>query len=204
MQRKNDPSKIYCRVCHFEIKHCRCIGGSGPSTDGGDEAKENDKKDVTVAPTSVATPAVVKAKENKADPEVMASLIAQNVLIIHNNMDAGIFSLKINQSLLTESQRQEIQKFTQAIEKGFADFIDKFKVPADKYSLEIKKNASGHVESLKIVFSSLELYQRFYQHTLKDLLPGLQKLQANEKFEPKKENSSYNSPTPLSTKLERK
>lgn len=205
MHHKN-PGKRYCRNCHLEVvpvKQCRCSGGAGPSGCG-DEGKGSDKKDMVAASSAATTPLSSQANINKADPEVMVSLITQHILTIDNNMDAGIFSIKINQSLLTESQKQEIQKFTQAIEAGFADFIKKFDVSADKYSFDIRKNASGHIEHLKIVFSSLELYQRFYHHTLKGLLPTLQKQQFNEKREDKCEGAFYTRPTPLSTRLEKK
>lgn len=221
-QRGENTGKRYCRNCKQETlprNLCVCSGGGSGSPSSGEERKDEQAQMGGVASASAPVSAVSAESaskadnstqpsaakiENQFDTDVIAELIANKVLSIDNNRELGILRIKCNNTLLTPTQQVEAQKFISAIESSLHQFVKEFNVPNDKYSIATKKEEAGNIRSLKITFASLELYERFYHHSLKGLLPAQQQKEALTPTPQERKESERFHPNPFEKKLERK
>lgn len=187
--------KVRCRVCFKEIAPTpRCFGhGGGGGGDGGSSgASENKAATSTIGSQSLTQSEKITATEEwqavfnsmsdtdlesildekSFDPEIIAELIAEGLLLIDNDRESITLSiiLQCEPNLLTKEQRHELKKFMVAILKEFNEF--KKENQLSENCMKIIQDEKGNILSLRITMPTLALYDTFIQRLANNLTPS--------------------------------
>lgn len=204
-----DQAKPKCPRCGkylFEPPQCfghNAGGGGGGGGGGGSGSSEKDARSGNLgtlikAPGQNDTVPQVAAGQSKSmdfkpqfqfdtlkfDQEVISELLSKNkILVIENNKESGILTLKLqyDPNLLPPEQKIELDKFFNAILKAFNDFKNENGISSDRRVIEQDKN--GNILSIQITLPIPTQYDNFIkQLDSKNLLP-LQNIeqQANQR-----------------------
>lgn len=215
MEQAAESKRIYCTVCHFPILRCRCIGGGGGGGGGGEEAGEKLNNESKTSDTLVGKlsemasqfgAAVMQAiggssskqKSNQLatvmfNTDVISDLLFMNSLLINNNRDTGILTIKL--LCIPGEKRKEVDKFIEAILKQLDEFKKDKGIVADC----VKRDNDG---SLHITISPPKMYDEFIQLLAKKQLLPMQVINQQENKQPvyQKDINHFNL-NPFSTKL---
>jgi hypothetical protein len=209
----SDAAKVRCKTCFKEIAPKRLCSGHGDGGGGGDSAtsdnasdeKANSAEDKSLIKSGKiveATDEMFAAFASEAlvldsrfAPEIIADLIAKGLLLVDNDRDSLTLIIKLHcePDFLTEEQRDELQKFMEAILTEFNAFKEENDLSID--CLEIVQDEKGHIASLRITMPTLALYDAFIQRLANNLVP-IPGMKSQEKDEVTKAQSA--APNPLS------
>ena len=136
-----------------------------------------------------------QSEERSFDPDVIAELVAEELLVINNDRKSMTLTidLQCEPDSLSEKQREELEKFMQAILKEFNTLKEKHHLSDD--CLSMTRDEKGNIVSLRVSLPTLKLYDEFIQRLANNLLPTpTPKLQTEDK------DTKNLAPTPLSMK----
>ncbi|WP_454783267.1 hypothetical protein [Legionella sp. WA2022007384] len=214
-----ESAKVRCKICFKEIAPTpRCFGHGGGGGGGGDgsgssntlEAKaiQGDDKSLIKAFHLVVEPeeliegvtsteeldSTSKSDEELFDPEIIAELIAEGLLVINNDRESLTLSIQLqcDPKSLSEEQREELKKFMKAILNEFKAFQEQHFLSDD--CINMSEDEEGNILSLSISLPTLALYDAFIQQLSNNLVPTPKPT----KDEHKEAKSS--APTPFSMK----
>jgi len=218
-----ESKRRYCSLCgkeFFPIRVCRCaaVGGGGGS--GGSEgAEEQLNNEGNTPPTFVGKlfamagqlgSAIMQAIEGshpdqKSHPlsklmfnsDIISDLLSKKLLLIDNNRDSGILTIKLlcSPSMLSNEQRKELNNFFEAILKQLDEFKKEKGITTDC----VKKENEGNIY---ISLPTPKMYDEFIKIlTRKNLLPKQVIEQKEDKKAVFQEGVNHFNLTPFSTKL---
>lgn len=228
----------FCRAMKFPPP-CKCKQPGGGGNEGGESEKIIQKTDDFLI-EKIKYPAsdVVREKlhsykqtldlqmqlreENKLyfNSEIISDMLAKRLLIIKNDHELGILTIKCNPNLITPEQKISLEKYVIVILNELSDFKEQNNIKIDCAIVE--KDVKGNFSSLQVTLPTPTVYDKFIQQLAdKNLLPlqviqqqkvnyqmGMDhfKQQSSEINSEKnqsqqKTEKEYKSPTPFSTKL---
>lgn len=208
-----DAAKVRCKTCFKEIAPKRLCSGHGGGGGGASETsdKASDEKANPGEDKSLSKPGKVvettdemfgafdseaRVLDSHFDPEIIADLIAKGLLLVDNDRESLTLTIKLlcEPDVLTEEQRDELQKFIEAILTEFNAFKEENNLSSDCLEI-IQDDRKGNIISLRITMPTLALYDAFIQRLANNLVP-VPGLKAQEKDEVTKAQSA--APNPLS------
>lgn len=220
-----DKAKPRCSICgkYTDKKtspQCFGHGGGGGGSSGGESGDKAGKDDATIlskspsqvdtgnkAETSaigsnVALTSQLELNDIKFNPEVISELLSKKLLVIDNDREKGILTIKLqcDPNSLSPEQRNELKKFVNAVLNELNEFKKEKGLSADCYKIE--KDKDGNILSLRIALPTPTLYDSFIQRLAsKNLLPvqNIEQIKNEKNVYP--EGANHFNPTPLSTKL---
>jgi len=229
-EQAEESNRVRCKICHketFPVRRCFGHDSGGGSGGGGSGDSEEKVSSDDNAPTtfvekimnmasqiaSAITQAIdgtninitqqpYSVNENTFNSEVISDLLSKKLLLIENNRDSGILTIKLqcNQDVLSEEQRKELGKFVDTILKELDSFKKEKKISADCAILE--KDHAGNFLSLRIHLPKPTLYDEFIQRLArKNLLPTQVLAQQGKEQIVYQEGMNHFKQTPFSTKL---
>ncbi|MDR3477929.1 MAG: hypothetical protein P4M14_07850 [Gammaproteobacteria bacterium] len=195
---KSKPKCMICGRFLFEAPRCSGHGSSG----GGGATGEGAAKDavaslgassassgitsfqpegsVSFRQDGVARSKIlVPSQSFSIDLSVIAKLLSNDTLLIKNDRENGEFSVGIDRNkwcVLSQNEKDELQKFIQLIRQEFNEFKEKLD-PADKgkclCTIENDPKNNKFILSLniKILDPSLKLYDKFIQQLTNTIKP---------------------------------
>lgn len=207
--------KVRCKTCFKEIAPTpRCFGhggGGGGGSDAGSDKASDEKaspgedKSLTQSDNIVETTdellsdfaAMGDSKDLKFDPEIIAELIAQGLLLVDSDRESMTLTIKLlyEFNTLTEEQRDGLKKFMEVIIKEFNEFKEENSLSDD--CMKLIPDEKGNILALRITLPTLVLYDAFIQRLANNLVP-MPNQKAQEKDEVTKDQRL--APNPLSMK----
>ena len=208
-----EAAKLRCRVCFREIAPKRLCSGHGGGGGGGDsttsdktyeeKASPGEDKSLTKPRKEVETAdeligefgAEELDSESSFDPEIIAELIAKELLLVDSDRESMTLTIKLlcEPNVLTEEQREELKKFMEAIIKKFNAFKEENHLSDE--CIQIIQDEEGNIRSLRITMPTLALYDAFIQRLANNLVPiPSPKAQARDESQ----KTQRVAPTPLS------
>lgn len=208
-----DASKVLCRTCLKEISPTRrcgghsASGGGGSSEGSGETSKNSTGASQTNSTTDLTSLTDNLVAENIAQPdndtefdsEVISELLSKNLLILDDDKELGILTIKLQCDfhLLSENQKNNLNIFFNVVLKELNVFKSKNSISAN--CITIDKDEKGNTLALRISLPTPTLYQAFIQQlTNKNLLL------TQNKEQPKNKNrinstffSSKSAPVPM-------
>lgn len=131
--------------------------------------------------------------------EIISDLLSKKMLLIDNNRDSGILTIKLqcNPNLLSEGQKEELNEFIYTILEELDELKKDKSIPSN--CVKIETDNDDNFLSLRIALPTPELYKAFIEKLAsKNLLP-VQNIEQEEKIVYKEGMNHFN-PTPLSMK----
>lgn len=206
----DETMKTRCKICFREIAPQRRCGGhgggggGGGGDSGGSDKTSEDKKSLddgkpinsksghSVDSEKGLTNLVneqeagedielqAESAEERFNPDIIAMLVADKKLLIENDSEAGVITIKLrcDPSSLSDKQKSELKKFINAI----LDELDAFKKEngITTNCKTIDQDKEGNILSLRIALPTPQLYDNFIKRLADNLLPP-QKLEQQEK-----------------------
>jgi len=194
---KKEPAaggaRTLCKICFREVAPKRVCGGhsggrggsSGGSGASEEKASQSSqslarKPEARIDEARIADDfsfvgknldSQLQSDEESFNPEIMAGLVADELLVIDNDRESMTLSIKLKcePNLLSEEQRHELKKFMAAILKEFNEF-KKINHLSDN-CVSITQDKEGNIISLRISLPTLALYDAFIQRLANNLLP---------------------------------
>lgn len=206
----DEAAKVRCKVCFKEIAPKRLCSGHGGGG-GGNSASFDKKAEVKASQgedkSLTQSHQVVGAMgtfidefspekldlESNFDPEVIAELIAKELLLVDSDRESKTITIKLicEPSILTDEQREELKKFMEAIIAEFNKFKEKHNLSDDCF--KIHQDEKGNILSLRITMPTLALYDAFIQRLANNLVP-IPSLKAQKREEVTKAQSLIPNP----------
>ncbi|HAU0262650.1 TPA: hypothetical protein JBF32_09380 [Legionella pneumophila] len=214
-----EAAKQRCKTCFKEIAPKRLCSGHGGGGGGGGDSASSDKtsegkasqiedKSLTKPNKVVETDELIGEftsmgdseeldLESSFDPEIIAELIAKEILLVENDRESMTLTIQFKPELLTKEQlakvQPEVNKYMNAVAKEFNDFKKEHNLSDE--CINITKDDKGNILSLSIKMPTLALYDAFIQRLANNLVPTPSP-KAQEKNEVTKERNF--APNPLS------
>ena len=207
-----------CKTCFKEVAPKRICGGhGGGGGGGGDSGESSEASEVEDDDTSLMTqsteeladefisgedyevlhaPAEPQLDEDSFDSKIIAALVARGLLVVDSDRESMTLTigLKCELSVLSEEEKQALQKFMEAITKELGAFKEEKGISED--CMEMGQDEAGNILNLCIKLPTLALYDAFIQQLGSKLLPD-QELDLEEDAEADKPfNPSPFSKTP--------
>lgn len=188
-------------------------GGSGSSeTKGSDAASTHTKTssqsesknpiEATIAITSsIAAIPQFDSHDIKFNPEVISELLSKKLLMIDNDRDKGVLTIKLqcDPNLLSQEQKDELKRYVNAILKELNELKKEKGISADCYTLQ--KDKDENILSLRISLPNPTLYDEFIQRLAnRNLLPQQNIAQHKNEKVTYPEDGNHFKPTPFSNK----
>ncbi|CDZ78335.1 hypothetical protein BN59_02645 [Legionella massiliensis] len=186
-----EAAKVRCKTCFREVAPKRVCSGHGGGGGGGGDSASSDKgsahtpsqdddltkssKDDEVEDELLGDFGAIEDSEalnaENFDSDLIADMIAKGLLMVDNDRESMTLTIKLlcEPNELTEEQREELEKFLQAIIKEFNEFKEENDLSDD--CIEILQDENGKVISLRISMPSLTLYDAFIQRLANNLVP---------------------------------
>lgn len=205
----NESAKVRCRTCFKEVAPNRLCSGhvnagaggggggaGGGAGGGGGGSATSGKTEEKVSPGGDNKPHKVLENSYKMidgfgsvglnsgslfEPEIIAALIAKGLLLVESDRESMALTIKLlcEPNELTEEQREELTKFTEAILKEFNAFKEDNHLSDD--CMKITHDEKGNILSLQITMPTLALYDAFIQRLSNNLIPS-PKAQERDEF----------------------
>ena len=193
----DDAMKVRCKICFKEVFPVRRCGGHGGGSGGGGSAVATDERssdtsdlpsdllgtksaaitpalDIEVAVTSSAVSSSdnLQSDDELFDAETISELLFTKLLIIENDSEKGVLTIKLQcfPKELSEEQRNKLKKFIAAIMHELTEFEKENGIsePCNKVS----NDQDGNLLSLRICVPKPSLFDAFIQRlNSKHLLP---------------------------------
>lgn len=209
---QNDPVKAAmnnpCPTCRNMGVPPPCKGhakgGSGGGDGGGSDPTsktDNDTRSTNTTPTDQLMQASTYTRsdtETKTlNPHVLSELLILQLLVITNDKDSGILTIKLqyDPASLSSTQKAELKKLIDSILKELNEFKKENNIKDNCATL--KKDREGNVIFLQIALPKPTLYDAFIRRLeSKKLLPSQGTKQANaiDKKDEKKSKTIHRSP----------
>ena len=189
-----EAARVLCKICFREIAPKRVCGGHGGGGGGSDATSGTSEEKVTHGSQSLISQpdATIDEKnlvnnfisivedidsqhqtdEEGFNPEVIAELITNKLLLIDNDREAMTLTIKLQcePNSLSEEQRYELKKFMVAILKELNTYTEINHLSDD--CVNLVEDKEGNVISLRITLPTLALYDAFTQRLTDNLLPA--------------------------------
>lgn len=170
-----------CKICFKEVSPKRICGGhrgGGGGSDGTSAEKASPAKTIDEG-TLAGEFSLIEGKlgpQRQADndnfnPEIIAKLVANGLLVIDNDRKSMTLTLKLQcaPNSLSEEQRLELKKFIAAILKELNIFKEKNHISDACFN--IIQDKEGNVLSLCITLPTVALYDAFIKQLANHLVP---------------------------------
>lgn len=190
-----ESMKVRCKTCFKETaptRQCNGHDGGSDSAAGGDASDDsldtpNDKEktpddDLLTASieeselnAELVNELTLDEKENNQnpqfDPEIIEQLILNDDLMVKLDRQSQTLTITLDCDPhdLTPTERDELNKFIEAVAKEFNDF--KEEKDLSDCSLQTSQDDMGNKHSLSIKMPTLELYDEFIQRLSNELIP---------------------------------
>lgn len=206
-----------CPVCR-SVKSSKQCPGHAPGVEsggGGDYVSDQSTQDDAILinkPTPTDNDAnpqedelddveLFALDELKFNPEVIAYLLSNRMLLIDNNLDLGTLTIRLlcDPNLLSIEQKHELRKFVNEILLVLEKFKNENRIAA-KCNL-VEQDKDGNILSVRIALPSPTLYEAFILQLSKQNLLPIKNInqQPNEKIIYGAGDNVFN-PSPLSMK----
>jgi hypothetical protein len=224
-----DKAKPRCFICgkYTDKKtspQCFGHGGGGGGSSGGGSEEKAGKDDATLSSakssggSDTGSKAELKAtnvrsniatkpqldltvKDIKFNPKIISELLSKKILVIDNDKEKGMLTIKLllDPNSLSQEQRNELKKFMNAILNELNEFKKEKNITANCYT--IQKDKDGNIMALSIALPTPTLYDAFIQRLAnKNLLPIQNIEQEKNKKVAYPQDGNHFNPSPLSTR----
>jgi len=218
-----ETMKQRCKICFRETAPTpRCFGHGGPG--GGGESGSEQKTDRSgdtgtrtlnsdqIMNTTIQTDQAALQPMSSSDlvaehsplnekgfnPEIISDLLSKRILVIDNDSEKGILTIKLqcSPSHLSKEQRDELEKYIDVILKQLDAFKKEKGISTQCATIEEDKN--GNIISLRIMLPTPTIYNAFIQMLANENLLPMQNINQRENenvIYP--EHKNHFNPTPL-------
>lgn len=210
-----------CSICRANRVPPPCRGHGGQSGGGSDSEKKADKSDKQAPANTpgqlidtmgqVVVNATTQALDYKGlsqqsqltekifNQEIISDLLSKNILVINNDRDSGILTIKLQckPNLLSEEQKNEFKKFVDTILEELDEFKKEKGILTNCETVE--QDNVGNFLSLRITLPTPTAYDAFIQRLASKNLLLKQNIEQKENVA-YEENMNHFNPTPLSMK----
>lgn len=116
------------------------------------------------------------------NPEVVSELLLKKLLLINHDHEAGILAIKLqcNPNVLSEEQRNALQRFVDTVLNEFEDFKKENAILSSN-SVIIDTDSAGHFLSLRVSLLTPSLYDAWIQRLVSKHILTPQKIEPKNK-----------------------